>query len=136
MDHITYDSSVKSDDIKIEAPYYNAIRPTKISFVREHISALVDSLGHVEFLDSEDRSLGFVDVPAAEAPDLYAHSGQYGTVWCSAQGDELRIRLPIYQWEDDYPHCDGESDRWTRRTIRHFQVVFNCKTLELSLRDR
>ena len=135
MELIVYDSSVNSDEITINAPYYNAIRPTKVLFEQEKLSISVDSLGHIEFFDSNDLSLGFVDVPAAKSPDLYGHTGQYGTVWCKTDGDQIWVRLPVYYWEDYYPHCDGESDRWNRKTSGHFYVVFNCQTKEISIKD-
>ena len=135
MNQISFNSSKQTDYTEIHAPYYNAIEPTAVFFEKEKISAFVNSLGHIEFFDEQNNSLGFTDVPAAESPDMYGHSGQYGKVRCMSDGKTVRFKLPIYDWEDSYPHCDGESDRWTRRTIRHFYVIFDCETQRITVTD-
>lgn len=132
MDHMIYNSHEQSDYITINAPYYNAIRPTKITFEQEQINVLVDSLGHVEFQDLQGTCLGYIDSPAAKSPDLYGHSGQYGTVWCKVQDNKIIVRLPIYTWYDDYPHCDGEYDRWSRCTVGHFHVTFDLTSQKIA----
>ena len=132
---ISFNSKTDSGYQTITAPYYNAIRPTTVVFEQEGVSAFVNSLGHIEFFDAQGTSLGFVDRPAAESPELYAHSGQYGTVEYTADGREIRFRFPVYEWDDFYPHCDGESDRWNRRTVRHFSVVFNCGSKAIRIEE-
>lgn len=136
MENKVFNSTAQADYLELTAPYYNAIYDTMVSFEVENISVFVNSLGHVEFYDHNERSLGFVDYPAAESPDMYAHSGQYGTVRCSSDGEKIRIQLPVYEWLDSYPHCDGESDRWTRRTLRWFDVVFDCKTRQINVEGK
>ena len=136
MDHFVFNSKTRTAPLELKAPYYNAINPTTVVFEEEGFSAYMDSVGHIEFYDGENHSLGFVDVPCAESPDMYAHSGQYGTMECSADGETITITLPVYDWEDYYPHCDGESDRWNRKTIRHFRVVFDCTAKTIAVLDR
>lgn len=133
MDHKTYNSAAQSDYLKFTAPYYNAINPTTVYFEVEKVSAFVNSLGHIEFFDQENQSLGFVDVPAAKSPDMYGHSGQYGEVHYKADCETICLKLPVYGWEDGYPHCDGEYDRWTRYVIRWFYVIFDCKTQKITI---
>lgn len=129
-----YNSKTDSGYKTISALYYNAIDPTTVVFEEEGVSAFVNSLGHIEFSDASGV-LGFIDHPAAESPDMYAHSGQYGTVEYAADGKEIRFRFPVYEWDDYYPHCDGESDRWNRRTVRHFFVVFDCGTKTITIEE-
>ncbi len=136
MEHFTFNSKTNSDCLELKAPYYNAINPTMINFENEKISACVDSLGHIEFFDEENNSLGFVDVPVSDDPSAYAHSAQYGTVWCEADDNKITFHLPVYDWDDYYPNCDGESDRWKRFEVRKFRVVFDCKTQEISIIDK
>lgn len=136
MDKKIFNSKTQTECLELHAPYYNAILPTTVLFENEGISVYVDSLGHVEFFDSENNSLGFVDIPAAESPDMYAHSGQYGTVKCISDGNTISIHLPVYGWEDSYPHCDGESDRWSRYEVRWFRVEFDCKSRKIEVVDR
>ncbi len=136
MDHKTFNSAEQSDYLKLTAPYVNAINPTSVLFEVEKVSAFVNSLGHIEFFDEANQSLGFVDVPAAESPDLYGHSGQYGEMYYKTDGGTIRFKLPVYGWDDCYPNCDGESDRWDRYVARWFYVVFDCQTQKITIHDR
>lgn len=64
--------------MKLEAPYYNAIEATEITFENEKIIAHSDSLGHIEFFDLEMNSLGHVDLPVSKDPSEKGHTAQYG----------------------------------------------------------
>lgn len=136
MDQKTFDSSKQIEQLELKAPYYNAINPTTVSFVQEKCALYVDSLGHIEFFDEENRSVGAVDLPVDKDPSAYGHSAQYGTVKCGADGSTITVTLPVYGWEDSYPHCDGESDRWSRYVARWFRVVFDCAKREITVLDR
>ena len=131
MDKKVYNSVEQKDFIEITAPYYNAINPTSIFFQQEEISVSVNSLGHIAFFDENEKPLGFVDFPVSDDPSEYAHSAQYGKIRCSCYGKEITVSLPVYRWSDSYPHCDGESDRWTRHIDRWFDVVFNCESKKI-----
>lgn len=133
MDKKTYNSSISNDCIKITAPYYNAINPTTVFFEPEKVSVSMNSLGHIEFFDESENSLGFVDFPVSDDPSEYAHSAQYGEIRCSSDGKEITVFLPVYWWSDSYPHCDGESDRWTRHVDRWFSIVFDCVSKKISV---
>ena len=41
----------------------------------------------------------------------------YMDVLITAADDAVIFRLPEYRWIDHYPHCDGESDRWSTEII-------------------
>ncbi len=133
MERKVYNSAIPTKYIEITALYYNAIDPTTVWFEQEKFSVYVDSLGHIEFFDEADVSLGSVDFPVSDDPAKYAHTAQYGTVRCSADGKKITVSLPIYWWSDSYPNCDGESDRWTRHTERWFDIVFDCKQKTISV---
>ena len=128
-----YNSNERTDYLKMNAPYYNAIESTKITFGVEEIVATIDSLGHIEFFDMEENSLGYVDFPVSKDPSEKGHTAQYGDAQCCANGSEIRFQLPVYGWEDNYPHCDGESDRWDRYIARWFEVIFDCNTKQISV---
>ena len=131
MEERIYDSSVTGEEIVLKARYYNAIEPTSVFFKRENVTLFVDALGHIEFFDAEKNSLGFVERPVGKDPSAYAHSAQYGEVRCASDGKSITVFLPVYWWSDSYPHCDGESDRWTRHIDRWFRVVFHCKSRQI-----
>lgn len=136
MDHKTYDSVVEKERLKLNAPYYNAINPTTITFVQESVTATADALGHIEFFDGAGCSVGAVDLPVDKDPSQYGHTAQYGEMECCADGATITFFLPVYGWDDSYPHCDGESDRWSRYVSRYFRVVFHCEKREIAVLDR
>lgn len=136
MEYKTFDSSTRTEPLELTAPYFNAILPTTVTFVREQISLFVDSLGHVEFFDAAQRSLGKVELPVHKDPSAYGHTAQYGNAKCTADGGSITLFLPVYSWTDSYPHCDGESDRWDRHVDRWFRVVFDCTSHTVSILDR
>lgn len=135
MDRRSYDSSLQTNQIEIKAPHYNAINPTTVLFEREKISVSLNSLGHIEFFDENEKTLGFVDLPVSKDPSEYAHSAQYGEIRCSSDGKQITVFLPVYWWSDSYPNCDGEYDRWTRHIDRWHKVVYDCNSGVLSVID-
>lgn len=136
MAEMIFDSSVRAEALELQAPYYNAIVPTTVRFVRERVAVYVDALGHIEFFEENGQSLGAVDVPVDKDPSKYGHTAQYGTVKCCADGARVTLTLPVYGWHDSYPHCDGESDRWDRYVARWFRVVFDCGSRAIEVLDR
>ena len=50
-----YNSDEQKDFKEIDAPYYNAILSSKITFEKENVIATIDSLGHIEFFDMEEN---------------------------------------------------------------------------------
>ena len=136
MDIIKFDSALGTNPIEIRAPYYNAINPTKVYFEQEKVSVCVDSLGHVEFFDENEESIGFVDFPVSNDPSEYAHTAQYGECHCFSNGKTATVFLPVYWWGDSYPNCDGESDRWTRHVKRRFRIVLDIETREISVHEK
>ena len=131
-----YDSAASCEPLEIKAFYYTAIEPTVVHFEQEKIFVSMDSLGHFEFVDEEQNKLAVLDYPVSKDPSEYGHSAQYGEIRCSSDGKEITIFLPVYGWEDNYPNCDGESDRWDRYISRWFRIVFNCESKEVSVLDR
>ena len=43
--------------------------------------------------------------------------GCYMDVLITTTDDMLIFQLPEYEWIDNYPNCDGESDRWDTKII-------------------
>lgn len=136
MDHKRYNSAVSGEPITITALYYNAIEPTTVFFEQEQTSVSMDALGHIAFFDANRQPLGAVDFPVSDDPSKYAHTAQYGQIRCCADGKRITVSLPVYWWSDNYPHCDGESDRWDRHISRWFHILFDCETKAISVSDR
>ena len=92
---IKCNSNEQKDYINLVAPYYNAINPTKIFFEKEKVIATIDSLGHIEFFDMEENSLGFVDFPVSDDPSEKGHTAQYGNAKYLA--DDNKIYFQSYK---------------------------------------
>lgn len=136
MDQKLYDSGIETKLLQLRAPYYNAINPTAVHFVQENIIMTVNSLGHIVFLNEENNPLGEVDFPVDKDPSKYAHTAQYGEVKCGVENNCIIVYLPVYYWTDSYPHCDGESDRWSRYVSRWFRVIFDCSSRQITIIDK
>ena len=136
MDRKTYHSSASAEPLRITAPYYNAINPTTVFFAQEKVLVFMNALGHIEFFDENEISLGAVDVPVSKDPSKYAHTAQYGEVLCAGDGKTITLSLPVYWWSDSYPHCDGESDRWSRHIDYWFRIVFDCESKTLTVQGQ
>jgi len=119
---LSYDSSTRSDYLEFKAPYYNAIETSEVTFENEGIIAYADSLGHV-------------DLPVSKDPSEKGHTAQYGDMKCALCENTIDFQLPVYGWDDNYPHCDGESDRWSRYVARWFSVKFNLTTKEIDVSE-
>lgn len=91
---------------------HGVISTTEILFVKEGIIARIEAIGKVDFLNQEEKLLSSASVLA----DDDGH-GKYEDAYCTVEGDRIKIRFPLYEWYDNYPHCDGEYDRWDCRVV-------------------
>ena len=132
-DLVKFNSKLQTTFCEIVAPYYNAIRPTKVLFEHEKVSVFVDSLGHIEFCNLDNNLLATIDLPVSKDPSEKAHTAQYGTVRCGIDEEQICVYLPIYSWTDHYPDCDGEFDRWSRHLERWFKVIYNRETNKIAV---
>ena len=102
------------------------ISQTTIHFENENIIAVIQAAGSVEFFDRDDTLIAAGSV----SPD---DSGRkvYEDVVCQVKDDVLILQFPIYEWIDNYPHCDGEHDRWDTRIIGFHALNLDLQTREL-----
>ncbi len=108
---ITYNSENDSKGKKLQlASGY--ISETNILFEKESIAVYIQAKGHVGFYNIDDERLADFDLPAVEAGRQV-----YEEVCCSVEGEAIILEFPLYKWIDNYPHCDGEHDRWDTREI-------------------
>jgi len=83
---------------------------SQIIFVNEGITVTVEAkTGEVEFFDAESNKL--LAVKAALPAD---GDEKFSELKCVADGGVIKLGFPEYTYKDNYPNCDGESDRWTK----------------------
>lgn len=101
------------------------ISKTTILFENENVIAVIQANGRVEFYNTDDERIAVGNVPPVENG-----RGVYEDVGCQVENHLLTLRFPLYQWIDNYPHCDGEHDRWDTKI-----VGFHTLTLDLLTRS-
>ncbi len=104
------------------------ISTTAIDFEREHITAVIEANGEIAFYDDAKEPLAAVTLPAQTGGREH-----YEDVECEVTNGALMLYFPIYEWEDNYPHCDGEYDRWTKVTIGHHTVTLDIISHEITV---
>ena len=103
---------------------HGCISTTDIIFVNEGIRVRVTAEGYVDFYDNDDKLLASAYDPANDGGP-----GHYECISCEVNGDKIILNFPLYEWEDNYPHCDGEFDRWDCHLIGYkSDIAFNLTT--------
>ena len=96
------------------------IATTEILFEKEAVVARITAKGDVAFLDLTGQILA--------STTMEAQSGGkevYTDVSCWADGGRIVLKFPIVEWIDNYPHCDGEHDRWDSKTVGYHVLTFD-----------
>ena len=103
------------------------ISRTVIFFEKEGICAHVESEGTVTFFDASGKLLGCKSVQKEEGGREC-----YEEIEISVENDIIKLCFPICKWIDNYPHCDGEHDRWDRVKIgeRVVRYEIGCRRIE------
>lgn len=114
----------KKEEIQLATGYISA---TTIYFEIEKVYVVIEAKGHIEFYNQEKEILASLDLPKQTGGREV-----YSTVICSSMDDVICMEYPIVKWIDNYPHCDGEHDRWDLVTIGHHKVYFNLHTNEVT----
>ena len=119
---VIFDSTreTEKDFFQIASGY---ISKTTVLFEKEKVVAVIDAKGVVEFYDLDDNLLA-----TACVPKVTGGKEKYMDAAVKAAGDKLFVIFPLYEWIDNYPNCDGESDRWDARIIGKTAVIFNKET--------
>ena len=76
---------------------------------------VVTKRGAAQFFDAQERLLAEV----GETPKEFR---EFQLEW---QPDKLTVRFGHIEEVDNYPNCDGESDRWSTSWEKDYEIVFN-----------
>ncbi len=103
---------------------------TDILFKEENIAAVIECTGEIQFRRPDDmrNTIASVTVPKQEGGREI-----YMDVTCSVEDGQIVLKMPIYSWIDHYPNCDGESDRWSTKTIGYHTVRYDLETQEVKV---
>lgn len=127
MDNNKYYNSLKhkKEEIQLATGY---ISTTTIHFEVEKVYVVIEAKGHLDIYNQANEVLASFDLPKQTGGREV-----YSTVICSSKDDVLCMEYPIVKWVDNYPHCDGEHDRWDMITIGCHKVYFNLTTNEVTI---
>jgi len=91
---------------------------TTIEFVSEGILVNVEAkTGEVDFYDFGGKKLLSFKKEIRQCGDE-----KLSDLKCLVEDGQIKLGFPIYSYKDNYPNCDGESDRWTK-TISSFEFI-------------
>lgn len=100
------------------------ISDNEILFINEKIIVKIESRkGEILFCDEQDTILLSAKTELPRSGDE-----KFSQVQCTVLGDEIKLGFPEYTYVDNYPHCDGEYDRWTKTVSGYQFVCYNYKT--------
>ncbi|MBQ9860460.1 MAG: hypothetical protein IJO76_07300 [Clostridia bacterium] len=102
------------------------ISETVIFFEKENVFAVVHAKGHVAFYDANDTLLAEGDVPAEDdGKEVYTQ------LRCRVEENTIMLCFPICRWIDNYPHCDGEHDRWDCEIVGCHPLTFDLNSQKI-----
>lgn len=116
MEKINYD--INSGLYKLPN-YYGFVENTEVFFTGEKVYLTVENTGKIVFTNADGKQLAETFV----MPDT--HNNKHDNAWCKAEDGKIHLFLPVVAYEDNYPHCDGEYDRWSEVYIGYNCVTFN-----------
>jgi len=124
MENRIYDSKTNFNSFDISGLYtlpnfYGHVEDTEVFFPDEKIYMVVNKNGNIAFEDENRNELAKIVV----TPDT--KNNMHDNVYCKAESGKIKVWLPIVEYIDNYPHCDGEYDRWDVKYIAYDYIVFD-----------
>ena len=86
--------------------------------------------GYVEYYKNNQCVASFDLEKETEGKKVYTE------VVCHTTDNEIILEFPIVKWIDNYPHCDGEHDRWDCVILGYHQVNFDVNENKVSKPSR
>jgi len=99
---------------------------TQMLFETAGIRVRIEAKGFVEFFNTEGESIYSIRLPETGG------RGVYEDVVCSGSSKRICLQFPVYRWIDNYPHCDGEYDRWDTKIVDYHTLTLDLATMEVT----
>ena len=120
-------NTAEKNKFKVRQLATGYVSSTTIPFEANEIVVRIEAKGFVEFLNPQENLLASFNLPKqAEG------RGVYTEVLYSEGDNAITLKFPIIEWIDNYPHCDGEFDRWDTKTIGYYTLEFNIQTNKIT----
>ena len=99
----------------------------EITFAAENIIVSIEACnGEVIFSDLNSEKLLSVK---AELPS--SGDEKFSEIKCIVENGQIKLGFPQYAYEDNYPHCDGEHDRWTKTILDFRFLCYDIKSNQI-----
>ena len=95
------------------------ISTTVIWCEQEKLILQVEASGKVDLLDENGAVL------ATKTAEKQTGGREVYEKVVIVKNENLVLRFPVVEWIDNYPHCDGEHDRWDSKIIGWDTVAFD-----------
>ena len=105
------------------------ISTTTVLFEAEKTAVKIHAKGYVEFVDPDDQVIASINIP-----EQTGGKEVYTEMRCAVENGTILLKFPLIQWIDNYPHCDGEHDRWDTKIVGYHDLVFDLQTKQITLK--
>ena len=122
-----YNGEVQYSSLYRLPNFYGTVEDTELFLENEKISLTVTKTGNVVFADEGGS------VIAETAVEPKTRKNIHEDAFLRVQDGKLYLYFSIMDYEDNYPNCDGESDRWTSVCIGYDCLVFDILSANLQI---
>ena len=91
-------------------------KPVIVYFERENILLHASADGCAIFFDTDGNEL-FRDQADGK-------QRRFSKIYCCVRENKIIVNFPIIKWVDNYPHCDGEYDRWDEIIVEKIAITY------------
>ncbi len=105
--------------VKALPGFYGHIEDTEIFFENEKLYVTVLKTGEITFESELHAKLA----EAVMTPDT--KNGMHDSAYCKAASGKIYLYFSIVDYVDNYPHCDGEHDRWSEVCTGYDCLVYS-----------
>ncbi len=112
-------NTVKDSSQKLYQIASGHISTTTVFFEEEELYSVIEAKGKVSFYGKNGALLA-----QDTLPPMSGGRELYKEVRFEKKDGKLILSFPDYEWIDNYPNCDGESDRWDTVIVGYFTLCF------------
>ena len=116
---IQYDKLYEGQGKKTFTLACGMISTTSIYFKDAALLVKVEAEGEVFFYDATGE--------LQASCTLERQDRRYNEVICEIKDGKVLLEFTIYKYVDNYPHCDGEHDRWDEIRIGALPVCYDLE---------
>ena len=111
-----YDSAVQVYEEKLEFDCETKPSVT-VLFSKEGVILQADNNGNSVFFDSEGNEL-------FKARAEYEEKSRFSWICFHSGKNVITVNFTVTKLVDNYPHCDGEYDRWDEIVVKKIPITY------------